>query len=576
MKPEEIASIKARVEKEFLDRPGVTGVGVGYKEVGGQRTNEVAIIIYVKEKKPLAALTGAERVPPVIEGVKTDVKARKIELKNRFARLEDLRPKVDATNYGVLHGGISIGPCRSVHIAGDDVACQGVPGPGNYIFVGTLGAFVIDNATNAEMMLSNFHVMALDSNWNAGDTIAQPSLVDAGTCPADVVGALQRAVLGGQVDCAVASHTARPHQCDILDIGDVAGQGAAALGMAVRKRGRTTGLTFGAVSDIALTVTIDYCNGLGSVTLNDQIGIDVDAAQSAQFGDGGDSGSVVVDNARNVVGLYFAGDEPGTFGVANPIAAVLAALNVRLCIPGTLKFLDDPTRKFIDDPTVKFADDPTRKFIDDPTVKFADDPTRKFADDPTLKFADDPTSKFADDPTLKFADDPTIKFADDPTIKFADDPTLKFADDGGTSPSVDQGTNPAIDPFKAPVYDKPPESDFTTSPAGDVPGMPPIGGGMSPGGGAAPFVLATPHHSQAYMTQSGQSAQGPSGQQSSGQSPEVQEMEAGLKELEAGLRELEAARQQRALTPAEQERFSRALAQYRALLAQLQQNSGQC
>ena len=130
MKPEEIASIKARVEKEFLDRPGVTGVGVGYKEVGGQRTNEVAIIIYVKEKKPLAALTGAERVPPVIEGVKTDVKARKIELKNRFARLEDLRPKVDATNYGVLHGGISIGPCRSVHIAGDDVACQGVPGPG--------------------------------------------------------------------------------------------------------------------------------------------------------------------------------------------------------------------------------------------------------------------------------------------------------------------------------------------------------------------------------------------------------------------------------------------------------------
>jgi len=523
MKPEDIAAIKAKVEKELLGRPGVTGVGVGYKQVGGRKTDDVAIIVYVSEKKPLPAVAEKDRVPTTIEGVKTDVIERVFELKQRLVRLDDVRPQVDATNYATLHGGISIGPCRSLFISGADVACQGVPAAGNYIFVGTLGAFVVDNVTNAEMMLSNFHVMALDNNWTAGDTIAQPSRVDGGNCPGGVVGTLQRAVLGGQVDCAVASHTARPFQCDILDIGDVAGQAAATLGMAVRKRGRTTGLTFGTVSDISLSVTIDYCNGLGNVTLTNQIGIDVDTAHSTQFGDGGDSGSVVVDPSRNVVGLYFAGNASGTFGVANPIAAVLAALNVHLCVPGTLKFVDDPTRKFIDDPT--------RKFIDDPTLKFADDPTRKFTDDPTLKFADDPT--------------------------------LKFSDDVATDPSFDQATNPLIDPYKAPAYDKPPESDGAgTSPIADVFGQPPAGGGMPPFGGATPFVLATPHHSQAYLGQATQT-QG------------VSQLESALKEVEEGITRFEALQQQRPLTPEEQERLTTAVAEYRGLLAQLQQESGQ-
>ena len=537
MKPEEIAAIKAKVEKELLGRPGVTGVGVGYKEVGGQKTDEVAIIVYVREKKATSALSAKERVAPTIEGVKTDVIERVFELKQRFMRMDDLRLQVDPAAYATLRGGIGIGPCRSLFISGADVACHGVPAAGNYIFVGTLGAFVIDNATNTEMMLSNFHVMALDSNWAMGDTMTQPSLVDGGTCPGGVVGALQRAVLGGQVDCAVASHTARPFTCDIVDIGDVAGQAAAALGMAVRKRGRTTGLTFGTVTDISLSVTINYCNGLGNVTLNNQIGIDVDAAQSAQFGDGGDSGSVVVDGSRNVVGLYFAGNSTGTFGVANPIAAVLAALNVRLCVPGTLKFLDDPTRKFIDDPT------------------------RKSIDDPTLKFADDPTRKFIDDPTRKFVDDPTLKFSDDVTRKFADDPSLKFADDLTTDPVFDQGTSPLIDPYKSPAYDKPPESDGGggTSPFADVFGQPPTGGGMPPAGGASPFVLATPHHSQAFQTQSMQGGA---------------QIESALKELENAITMFETLQQQRALTPEEQERLTAAVVEYRGLIAQWQQGGG--
>jgi hypothetical protein len=284
--------------------------------------------------------------------------------------------------------------------------------------------------------------------------------------------------------------------------------------MAVRKRGRTTGLTHGTVDDVALSVNIDYCNGLGTVTLTNQIGIAVDTSQSTQFGNGGDSGSVVVDNTRRVVGLYFAGTEDGTYGVANPIQAVMSALNVSICVP--------------------------------PTFKFIDDPTLKFADDPTLKFADDVTRKFADDPTLKFADDVTMKFADDPV-------TLKFVDDGGT--------DPRLDPYKTPALDKPPELDFGKLPAADFPGRPPLGGPQAAGTtGAAPFVLATPHHSLAFTGQSPQQLQAAQAQ-----------CEAALREREQALTKMYEAYQRGAMNTAEYQQFLSACTEYQALLAQYRQ-----
>ena len=36
---DELIAIKERVEAQFLNAPGVTGVDVGYKEVGGQPTD---------------------------------------------------------------------------------------------------------------------------------------------------------------------------------------------------------------------------------------------------------------------------------------------------------------------------------------------------------------------------------------------------------------------------------------------------------------------------------------------------------------------------------------------------------
>ena len=122
---------------------------------------------------------------------------------------------------------------------------------------------------------------------------------------------------------------------------------------------------------------------------------------------------------------------------------------------------------------------------------------------PKLKFTDEPvTLKFRDDPigTLKFRDDPigTVKALDDPigTLKFRDDPigTQKFRDDPiGTVKAIDDpiGTVKALDDVKAPVLDKPPPSDVVVPPF-----TPPVT--LRGAGQPAPFVLSTPHHSQAW------------------------------------------------------------------------------
>ncbi|QGQ19431.1 hypothetical protein GC089_09565 [Cellulomonas sp. JZ18] len=335
-------SAKQHVAAEFMDRPGVTAVDVGPKVVGGSRTDVLAVRVFVAEKRDVPE---AEAVPPEVDGVPTDV----IQMSftpmavERFRRVE-VGTRIDAARYPTLRGGMSIGPCRSIHLEPPDA-----PEPGDYVFVGTLGAVVTDDETGDHMLLTNFHVAAVTDTWSVGDTIAQPSLVDGGSCPADVVGTLERAVLAGTtaggpgVDGAVVRVTDRETRCEIVDVGRVRGTATASLGAAVRKRGRTTELTHGTVDSIDLTVRVPYGDGLGDVVLEDQIGIDVDAARSAAFGLGGDSGSVVVDAEDRVVGLYFAGNNEqrdaagnvvlaeGVFGIANPIAAAEAALGVHVC-----------------------------------------------------------------------------------------------------------------------------------------------------------------------------------------------------------------------------------------------------
>jgi subtilisin family serine protease len=183
---------------------------------------------------------------------------------------------------------------------------------------------------------------------------------------------------------------------------------------------------------------------------------------------------------------------------------------------------------------------------------------------PTLKFADDPIKlKFADDPvTLKFADDPvTLKFADDPvTLKFADDrPTIKFLDDGGTSP--------IIDPIKRPGLDKSPVTDGGKLPGSDIPGggtvpINPVNPIAQSTSEAAPFVLATPHHSMAWAQSYPQAYQAT-----------LAQYEAMIGECEKALNAINQAYQQGQLSEAEVKQAEAIYQQYQTLVAEYQQLS---
>src|SRR5262249_53591539 len=125
----------------------------------------------------------------------------------------------------------------------------------------------------------------------------------------------------------------------------VGGTNTVTLNRSGRKGGRSSGLTFGRVDSISLSVSVDYGDGIGVKTLTNQIGLVPDTTKNPKFGDHGDSGSVVVDDNRKIVGLYFAGGDDGS-GVANPIAAVLAALNIDICVAKSfIKDLKDGKRE---------------------------------------------------------------------------------------------------------------------------------------------------------------------------------------------------------------------------------------
>jgi hypothetical protein len=208
---------------------------------------------------------------------------------------------------------------------------------------GTLGALVTRGGT--DFILSNNHVLARTDQAIAGEPINQPGLVDNNCAPATPVAnftqkvklknnpnniapadAALAQVIAGEVDPTGA----------ILQLGTVSGGLAQpappanttvtpAIGMAVAKSGRTSGLTCDTIAAINVTVQVQYENTCGSnstflVTYDNQVEID-----STTFSSAGDSGSLIV-NAQTAepVALLFAGDNTST--LANPIQAVLTAL----------------------------------------------------------------------------------------------------------------------------------------------------------------------------------------------------------------------------------------------------------
>jgi hypothetical protein len=348
-----IFEVQSAVQDDLIDRSNVVGVAVGFKGDKTADTGELAVVVLVERKLPLAALSASDVIPKQIDGVRTDV----VEvgyLRAYQSPRGRFRPMIPA--------GVSIG-----HFL---------------ITAGTLGAIVTDRITGDRLILSNNHVLANSNNAQIGDPILQPGPLDGGQNPGDMVARLERFVrlrfvgdpddgplpptppgeggcllvvanianalgklLGSQTQLAptpkpqtgpisatpqevanlVDAAVARPlnpaqFSSDILGIGTVSGTKPPMLGLRVRKSGRTTGYTEGRVTLLNATVNIAY----GSKTARF-----VSQIITEPMSQGGDSGSLIVDAAENrAVGLLFAGSTQAT--IFNPITAVLDALQVNI------------------------------------------------------------------------------------------------------------------------------------------------------------------------------------------------------------------------------------------------------
>jgi hypothetical protein len=70
---DKVQAVKRAHEAELMGKANVVGVGVGLRQRGGARTDEVTVVVMVRQKVPRAQLAPADVIPTEIEGVPVDV-----------------------------------------------------------------------------------------------------------------------------------------------------------------------------------------------------------------------------------------------------------------------------------------------------------------------------------------------------------------------------------------------------------------------------------------------------------------------------------------------------------------------
>lgn len=313
---DDIIATKEAAKGAWLGRPGVTGMDIGFKYVGGKRTGEVAIRLFVRKK--LADVPSAERFPGLLGKHKTDVIEREFT---------PLGPLPDTKFYDPMKGGVLI-------------TCGG--------WAQSTGMFVRDNVTGQLMILGTCH-----GEVAPGSPIFQPFNAPQ---PAGSLGQIGYLIRGGHyleppVDADLFSFAApRGTAFEIEEIGCVKGVREARLqhlGMKVSKRGKSSGLTHGTLDGYQRSVGPYPPDYLGnSITYDNYLTFAVDPNGPDVFrdpggvpvmGQPGDSGSIIVDSDNYAVAMTCVGTKGHMTELWGPsMPAILSALNVTPCFCGTI------------------------------------------------------------------------------------------------------------------------------------------------------------------------------------------------------------------------------------------------
>jgi hypothetical protein len=70
---EKAQAVKRAHEAELMAIPNVVGVGIGFRQKGGVRSDEVALVVMVTQKLAPSLLAPKDSIPLVIDGVPVDV-----------------------------------------------------------------------------------------------------------------------------------------------------------------------------------------------------------------------------------------------------------------------------------------------------------------------------------------------------------------------------------------------------------------------------------------------------------------------------------------------------------------------
>lgn len=333
-----VSKAKRTFESQFYDDKNIVAIGVGFKYKEKKKAYEkdkqghelVCLKFMVDEKiEPQALATEALllKTKPIpsfftFEGktIQTDVEERKYL--EHYQLLEEMK-KANTDTYrrrkqGTMRPGISIS-----HKIGT---------------AGTLGAIVYDNKSYQPYVLSNWHVLC-DAAGKIGDTIVQPGPYDDNRVDMNACGKLVRSYLGMAGDCAVSSIENRSFDLSIFELNkSVNAIARVDLGNKVVKSGRTTGVTYGIINQVDMTIKMNY-TGVPETQLISGFEIVPNPAKPAKDGEiskGGDSGSLwLIDDAnlKIATGLHFAGESEGAeneFALSCYIDKVLDKLEVHI------------------------------------------------------------------------------------------------------------------------------------------------------------------------------------------------------------------------------------------------------
>jgi hypothetical protein len=322
-----VIAVQGEATADLMQQPEVLGTAVGLDNAGSP-----VLTVYVDRD--------ATNAGEVIRNLPRDVRGIgvQIHLTDKFRAMKGKPP--GHGNGGVSHTAVQTPPIQLGTSGGwsKDLA-------NGYCCGGTLGSLV--QIGGAQYILSNYHVFESDivpggNNIVAttGDPIIQPGLIDVG-CSAsgaqNVATLVKKSSLpNSNVDCSVGRVVSGMVSStgSILEIGTISRNTVgASLNQAVKKSGRTTGLSRSAVSGLNATINVTYdneCAG-GTAFTKTFTGQIVIANSGSKFLNSGDSGSLMVEDVTanpRAVGLLYAGSS--TSAIANPIGEVLAFLGATM------------------------------------------------------------------------------------------------------------------------------------------------------------------------------------------------------------------------------------------------------